>query len=69
MIPIDSGFEHSLNRFKRRISSYFHEKSPELYLNKMFSSVSSGNEKQRFKIDDTGDREMDFELLSFGTEF
>ena len=32
----------------------------------MFKSVSSGNEQQRFKIDENGDREMDFELVSYG---
>ena len=58
---------HSLNRFKRKITNHFYDKSPEIIKNKMFNSVSSGNEKQCFKIDENGDREMDFEILSFGT--
>ena len=57
---------HSLNRFKRKITNHFYDKSPEIIKNKMFNSVSSGNEKQCFKVDENGDREMDFELLSFG---
>ena len=34
-------------------------------INKTFTSVTSSNKEQTFKIDANGDREMDFELLTF----
>ena len=39
----------------------------EYIFNQEFSSVSSSNKRERFKIDQNGDREMDFEFLTFGT--
>lgn len=39
----------------------------EYIYNQEFSSVSSSNKRERFKIDQNGDREMDFEFLTFGT--
>ena len=41
----------------------------EYIYNQEFSSVSSSNKREKFKIDQNGDREMDFEFLTFGTGF